>query len=79
MTTAARAETGRRGEALKRIGATRAALLGALGPVSTILLAWAGMDEAMTGLQIVGAMLVLGGVGLLSLPRRSPALRTARR
>lgn len=60
-------------EALKRIGATRAALLGALGPVSTILLAWAGMDEAMTGPQIVGAVLVLGGVGLLSLPRRRPA------
>lgn len=57
-------------EALKRIGAARASLLGALGPVSTILLAWAGMDEGLTGLQVVGALLVLGGVGLLTLPRR---------
>ena len=50
--------------------AVKAALLGALGPVTTILLAWAGMDEAMTGLQVLGAMLLLGGVGLLTLPRR---------
>lgn len=57
-------------EALRRIGATRAALLGALGPVSTIALAWAGLDEGMTGLQVLGALLVLGGVGLLTLPRR---------
>ena len=46
------------------------ALLGALGPVSTLLLARAGMDEGVTGVQGGGAVLVLGGGGVLTPPRR---------
>jgi drug/metabolite transporter (DMT)-like permease len=56
-------------EALRRIGANRVALVGALGPVTTIFFGWLGLDEAMTPVQLLGAMLVLGGVLLVSLRR----------
>jgi drug/metabolite transporter (DMT)-like permease len=59
------------GEALRRIGATRVALLGGLGPVSTLLISVFGLDERMTPLQIFGAVLVLGGV-LLTTVRKIP-------
>jgi drug/metabolite transporter (DMT)-like permease len=54
-------------EALKRIGANQVAILGALGPVSTIFFGFVGLDEQMTWLQMVGTVLVLGGVVLVSL------------
>jgi len=54
-------------EALKRIGANQVAILGALGPVSTIFFGFVGLDERMTWLQMVGTVLVLGGVVLVSL------------
>ena len=54
-------------EALRRIGANQVAILGALGPVSTIFFGFVGLDERMTGLQMVGTVLVLGGVVLVSL------------
>jgi len=58
-------------EALKRVGANRVAILGALGPVSTILTGWLGLEEAMTVPQIAGTALVLGGVVLVGLRPRS--------
>jgi drug/metabolite transporter (DMT)-like permease len=58
-------------EALRRIGANHVAMLGALGPVSTVLLGWVGLDERLTPLQVLGGALVLGGVILVSVkPRR---------
>jgi drug/metabolite transporter (DMT)-like permease len=54
-------------EALKRIGANQVAILGALGPVSTIFFGFVGLDESMTALQLAGTALVLGGVVLVSL------------
>jgi drug/metabolite transporter (DMT)-like permease len=54
-------------EALRRIGANQVAILGALGPVSTIFFGFVGLDERMTWLQMVGTVLVLGGVVLVSL------------
>jgi drug/metabolite transporter (DMT)-like permease len=56
-------------EALRRIGANQVALIGALGPVSTVFLGWLGLDELMTPLQLLGAALVLSGVILVSLRR----------
>lgn len=58
-------------EALGRIGANQVAMLGSLGPVTTIFFGYAGLDEVMTPMQIVGAMLVLAGVLLVTL--RPPA------
>jgi drug/metabolite transporter (DMT)-like permease len=58
-------------EALRRVGANTVAIVGALGPVSTILLGWIGLEEVMTPLQIGGVGLVLAGVLAVSLgPRR---------
>jgi drug/metabolite transporter (DMT)-like permease len=54
-------------EALRRIGANQVALVGALGPVTTIFFGWAGLDETMTPVQLAGAVLVLGGVMLVTL------------
>lgn len=62
-------------EALRRIGANRVAIIGALGPVTAILLGYVGLDEIMTPLQIAGAALVLIGVVAISLKpqARKPA------
>ncbi len=54
-------------EALRRIGANQVALLGALGPLTTILFAWLGLDEVMTPVQLAGAVPVLAGVVLVTL------------
>lgn len=47
---------------IHRIGSSRASLLGAVGPVSTILLAYAFLGEAITPLQLAGTGLVMMGV-----------------
>jgi len=54
-------------EALKRIGANQVAMVGALGPVTTIVFGYVGLDEVMTPVQIIGAVLVLAGVLLVTL------------
>jgi drug/metabolite transporter (DMT)-like permease len=54
-------------EALRRIGANKVAIIGALGPVTAILLGYLGLDEIMTPLQIAGAAFVLIGVVAISL------------
>jgi drug/metabolite transporter (DMT)-like permease len=56
-------------EALKRIGANRFALIGAVGPVSVAVTSALGLDEPFTWVQALGAMLVIGGVLLVSLRR----------
>lgn len=61
-------------EALRRIGANKVAIIGALGPVTAIVLGYLGLDEIMTPLQMAGAALVLVGVVAISL---KPGARTA--
>jgi drug/metabolite transporter (DMT)-like permease len=56
-------------EALRRIGANHVAMLGALGPVSTIFFGWVGLDEALAPVQWAGVALVLAGVMLVTLRR----------
>ena len=58
-------------EALKRIGASDASMIGSVGPVLTIFLGAAFLGEQMSALQLVGAALVLGGVAMISLGRSS--------
>ena len=57
-------------EALRRIGANHVAMLGALGPVSTIFFGWMGLDETLAPVQWAGAALVLAGVTLVTLRSR---------
>ena len=54
-------------EALRRVGANTVAIVGALGPVSTIFLGWLGLEEVMTPVQLIGVGLVLTGVLAVSL------------
>lgn len=56
-------------EAIRRIGAPSAALVGTLGPVITIFLGWWILGEAMSPSQLAGAGLVIAGVLLVSVRR----------
>lgn len=56
-------------EALKRIGANHFALIGALGPVTTVLADFALLEGALTGPQLLGGALVISGVLLVTLKR----------
>jgi drug/metabolite transporter (DMT)-like permease len=52
-------------EALRRIGASRVAMISALGPVATVVSGYLGLDEKMSLLQIAGGLLVTLGVLLI--------------
>ena len=54
-------------EALRRIGANHFALIGALGPVTTVLADFGLLGGALTSVQIGGGALVILGVLLVSL------------
>jgi drug/metabolite transporter (DMT)-like permease len=56
-------------EALKRIGASDASMIGTVGPVVTIFLGVVFLGEQVSALQLLGATLVLGGVAMISLGR----------
>ena len=61
---------------LKVIGAARAGLIGMIEPVVASAAAWAVLGEAMTAVQLVGGVVVLGGVALAETARRSPRTAT---
>lgn len=56
-------------EALRRIGATEFALVGAVSPVSVAVMSALGLGEPFGLPQVAGAALVIGGVLLVSLKR----------
>jgi drug/metabolite transporter (DMT)-like permease len=56
-------------EALRRIGATEFALVGAVSPVSVAIMSALGLGEPFGLPQVAGAALVIGGVLLVSLKR----------
>jgi drug/metabolite transporter (DMT)-like permease len=53
------------GQGIRRIGASRAAILTSVGPVATIVLARVFLDEAFGALQAIGTAFVLLGVAQL--------------
>ncbi|HMQ47695.1 MAG TPA: DMT family transporter [Saprospiraceae bacterium] len=53
-------------EGIRRLGAGTAAIISSVGPISTILLASLILGETFGGWQWLGAVLVIGGVLLLS-------------
>ncbi len=53
-------------EGIKRIGASNAAIIGGIGPVSTIVLASIFLGETFTLPQILGTLLVIAGVVYIS-------------
>lgn len=52
---------------IRRIGSGQASLIGSIGPVSTILLAYIFLNESVSLMQILGSSLVLVGVFIISL------------
>jgi drug/metabolite transporter (DMT)-like permease len=52
-------------EGIKRIGSDNTAIVGSVGPVSTILQAYFFLGEQISFLQLLGTCLVLGGVLLI--------------
>ena len=56
--------------AIKKMGASNFSVLGALGPVSTIGLAYLFLNERLTVIQIVGAVVVIVGVILSEMYRK---------
>jgi drug/metabolite transporter (DMT)-like permease len=57
--------------AIRRIGSSKASLIGTIGPILTIALGWWILDEPMSVWQLVGTALVVGGVVLVSSGRGS--------
>lgn len=53
-------------EGIKRVGSNKAALIGSVGPVSTIIQAYIFLQEPIHALQLVGTALVLVGVLMIS-------------
>ena len=54
-------------DAVRRLGAGTTAIIGSLGPVLTMLLAWAFLAEPLGLLQVLGALLVIIGVRLAAM------------
>ena len=57
--------------AIRRIGSGSASLIGTIGPVSTIYMAYLFLHEGISPLQIIGSSLVLMGVILISTNSKS--------
>ncbi|MCK0159499.1 DMT family transporter [Allomuricauda sp. F6463D] len=59
--------------AIERLGASNFSILGSLGPISTILLAFVFLDEKLTYWQLVGMLVVIFGVTYLSIQGKNKA------
>ena len=59
--------------AVERIGAGRTSLAAMVGPVATIALAYLFLGESVSGWQLAGTALVLGGIYVLSRPSLASA------
>ncbi len=57
-------------EGIRRIGSSHASMLGSVGPIATIFMGYIFLDEAITAIQIAGAILVLIGVLAISLKKK---------
>jgi len=57
-------------EAIARIGPSNVAIIGSIGPVSTMIMAWYFLGEKISPNQLLGTFLVLGGVLYISLMQK---------
>lgn len=56
-------------EGIKRIGASKSAIIGTVGPIATIYMAHLVLGEALTAYQAIGGLLVMSGVVALTLSK----------
>jgi len=59
--------------AIKKLGASNFSILGSIGPISTIILAYFFLEERLTFLQILGAIIVIIGITVVSRNKRKKA------
>ncbi|WP_324779045.1 DMT family transporter [Thiobacillus sedimenti] len=60
--------------AIRRIGSGSTSLIGSVGPIATLVMAYAFLHERLSSVQIAGSALVLAGVLIVSAhSRRAPA------
>jgi drug/metabolite transporter (DMT)-like permease len=64
-------------EGIKRIGSDNAAIVGSIGPVSTILQAYFLLYEPISIVQLLGTALVLAGVLIITLKKQVPNSKPA--
>ena len=57
--------------AIKQMGASNFSILGSMGPLFTIILAFFLLGEAFTSIQMVGAVVVIAGVLILSKQKKT--------
>lgn len=57
--------------AMRRIGSMHTSMIGSIGPVSTIYLAYVFLGEQLSLVQMTGSILVLAGVLMISLKKHS--------
>jgi drug/metabolite transporter (DMT)-like permease len=60
-------------EAMRRIGASLVAMIGALGPLSAIFWGYLGLGEGISGLELAGGALVVAGVLLVTVKPKARA------
>ena len=60
-------------EGIRLVGAGNAAIIGSVGPISTILLAYLFLGETVSGVQIIGTVIVLSGILLITIKKEKPA------
>jgi drug/metabolite transporter (DMT)-like permease len=57
-------------EGMRRIGASKAAIISSAGPVATIFLAYIFLGETISQMQMAGTALIIAGVLLVGLRRK---------
>lgn len=57
-------------QGIKIIGSSNASIIGSIGPISTVVLAYIFLDERLGWLQWVGTFLVIAGVMMISLQKK---------
>lgn len=60
------------GFAIRMIGSNNVGILGGIGPVSTLVLAWVFLGEVLSATQIIGATMVIAGVLILNQAKEKP-------
>ena len=56
--------------AIKKLGVSNFSIIGSIGPISTIILAYFILDEKLSLLQILGTVVVIFGIGVISYKKR---------
>lgn len=56
--------------AIRKLGSSNFSIIGSIGPISTIILAYFILDEKLTMLQVLGTSIVIFGIGVISIKKK---------